>query len=182
VKKPWMLALAVIGCMVVVDLPEVFGQGNQRDPERDRINRGFQISPVKLKLKGRNRDLVGLGSYIVNAQGGCNDCHTNPSYAPGGNPFQGQPEQINVDGYLAGGVEFGPFTSANITPDENGLPAGHTFQEFKRLIRTGHDPERHPEFGPLLQVMPWPVYRHMTDRDLKAVYEFLSAIPSIPSP
>jgi len=26
--------------------------------------------------------------------------------------------------------------------------------------------------------MPWPVYGKMTDRDLRAVYEFLSAIPS----
>ncbi|HWN42380.1 MAG TPA: cytochrome C [Thermoanaerobaculia bacterium] len=176
-KKPWILALAAVTCASFLPLPQVFGQGN-RDPERDRINRGFQIAPVKLKLKGRIRELVGLGSYIVNAQGGCNDCHTNPPYAPGGDPFQGEPEQINVDGYLAGGVQFGPFTSANITPDENGLPAGHIFQEFKRLLRTGHDPDRHPQFGPLLQVMPWPVYGKMTDRDLKAIYEYLSAIPS----
>ncbi len=175
-RKPWVVALSVIGCAALFNLPQASGQN--RDPEQDRINRGFQISPVKLKLKGRDRALVGLGSYIVNAQGGCNDCHTNPPYAPGGNPFEGEPEQINVDGYLAGGVEFGPFTSANITPDADGLPAGHTFQEFKRLMRTGHDPDRHPQFGPLLQVMPWPVYAHMTDRDLKAIYEYLSAIPS----
>ena len=25
--------------------------------------------------------------------------------------------------------------------------------------------------------MPWPVYRNMTDRDLRAVYEYLSSIP-----
>jgi len=25
--------------------------------------------------------------------------------------------------------------------------------------------------------MPWPVYQSMTDRDLKAIYEYLSAIP-----
>jgi hypothetical protein len=27
--------------------------------------------------------------------------------------------------------------------------------------------------------MPWPVYRHMTDRDLRAIYEYLRSIPSI---
>lgn len=75
-------------------------------------------------------------------------------------------------------MQFGPFTSANITPDAEGLPAGHTFQELKRLMRTGHAPDRHPQLGPLLQVMPWPVYGKMTDRDLKAIYEYLSAIPS----
>jgi hypothetical protein len=36
------------------------------------------------------------GSYIVNAQGGCNDCHTVPSYAAGGNPFLGEPEVISA--------------------------------------------------------------------------------------
>ena len=35
-------------------------------------------------------------------------------------------------------------------------------------------------FGPLLQVMPWPVYGNMIDQDLNAIYEFLSAIPSRP--
>ena len=151
------------------------GQRPAPDSEQSRIQRGFQIAPVPLNLKGRNRALVGLGSYIVNAQSGCNDCHTNPPYAPGGNPFEGEPEQINVAGYLAGGTAFGPFISANITPDQDGLPAGHTFQEFKRLLRTGHDPDD----GQILQVMPWPVFGKMTDRDIKAIYEYLSAIPHI---
>jgi hypothetical protein len=31
----------------------------------------------------------------------------------------------------------------------------------------------------LLQVMPWPAYRHMTDQDLQAIYEYLSAVPCV---
>ena len=54
---------------------------------------------------------------------GCNDCHTVPSYAVGGNPFLGEPEVINAPCYLAGGAAFGPFVSRNITPRANGLPA-----------------------------------------------------------
>ncbi len=60
-----------------------------------RIQRGFEVAPVPLNMKGLNPALVGLGSYIVNAQGGCNDCHTNPSYAPGGDPFAGGAEVVN---------------------------------------------------------------------------------------
>jgi hypothetical protein len=145
------------------------------DTEAARISRGYQIAPVKLNLRGRDRALVGLGSYIVNAQAGCNDCHTNPPYAPGGDPFQGEPKKINVEHYLAGGTRFGPdIISANLTPDEDGLPAGLTFQEYKELIRTGHDPD---EPDKILQVMPWPVFQNMNDRDIKAVYEYLSSIP-----
>jgi hypothetical protein len=36
-----------------------------------------------------------------------------------------------------------------------------------------------PFNGDLLQIMPWPVYKNMTDHDLRAIYEYLSAIPCI---
>ena len=171
------LAILIFVLPVVVGaLTTLSAQGSPANDEAARIQQGFQIAPVPLRRgRGFNRDLVGLGSYIVNAQGGCNDCHTNPPYAPGGDPFEGEPEQINVAGYLAGGMEFGPVVSANITPDENGRPHGFTWSEFRSTIRNGHEPGE----DELLQVMPWPVFRKMTDRDLRAVYEYLRAIPSI---
>jgi hypothetical protein len=158
------------------------------DPEGDEAKAriGLAISPVELNLDGRNRALVGLGSYLVNAQGGCTDCHTWPQFKPAGNPFLGQPEEINIDAFLAGGRPFGPFISNNITPDpDTGLPAGMTFEEFEVVMRTGVDRDHSAPPVPspdndLLQVMPWPVFRYMSDRDLRAVYEYLSAIPSVP--
>ena len=66
--------------------------------------------------------------------------------------------------------------SANLTPDSTGKPHGLTLQQFEIALRTGHDP-LDPKFG-LLAVMPWPYFRHMTRRDLEAIYAFLSAIPS----
>jgi hypothetical protein len=141
-----------------------------------RIRAGLMASPVRMNLRGKNRSLAGLGSYIVNAQGACNDCHTNPPFLPGGDPYQNQPERINARHFLAGGVQFGPFTSANITPDASGKPAGLTRSEFVQTIRTGHTDE-HPQFGPFLQVMPWPDFAEMRDEDLYAVYEYLRSIP-----
>jgi hypothetical protein len=143
-----------------------------------RVLDGFAIAPVRLSLKGKNAALVGLGSYLVNAVGGCNDCHTHPSYLPGGDPFKGESPIINADQYLSGGRQFGPITSKNLTPDQDGRPAGLTFEEFKFLIRTGHDPD---DPSHILQVMPWPVYANMTSADLRAIYEFLRAIPSRPN-
>jgi hypothetical protein len=142
-----------------------------------RIQRGAELAPVPLNMEGLNPALVREGSYIVNAQGGCNDCHTVPSYAAGGDPFAGEPEVINAPCYLAGGAVFGPFVSRNITPRANGLPANRTLEQFKELMHHGTD------FAggatPILQVMPWPVYGKMSDRELEAIYEFLRAIPSI---
>jgi len=157
-----------------------------------------------------NRALVGLGSYIVNGQGDCNGCHNaGPAteFLPGGNPFFGQPEKINPATDLDGGRDFGSFAapnsplhiiSRNLTPDRIGLPeGGNTFAEFVQIIRTGKDFDHlHPTCtgtpnsgcvpfpfnGDLLQIMPWPVYKNMTDHDLRAIYEYLSAIPCITGP
>jgi len=147
------------------------------DQSDSRVQIGFNIAPVPLNLAGKNRAWVGLGSYLVNAVGGCNDCHTHPSYAAGGDPYLRQAEVINVSEYLAGGRVFGPFTSANITPDQDGLPAGLTFEEFEHLLRTGEDPDAP---GMLLQVMPWTIYGKMSEQDLRAIYEYLRSIPSLP--
>ncbi len=181
--------------------------------EQSKIQRGFQIAPVPLNLNGKNRSLVGLGSYIVNAVADCNGCHTNdPSteYIPSGNPyllppvFQGT-KQVNPATYLGGGNDFGPLVpgsahivSRNLTPDKTGRPeGGHTFEEFVQIIRTGVDMDHlHPTCsgapnancipfpfnGDLLQIMPWPAFQDMTDRDLRAIYEYLRAIPCVEGP
>lgn len=145
-----------------------------------RVMRGFAISPVPLEMDGdesfANAALVGLGSYIVNAQAGCADCHSCPTYEPGHSPFQGGDGKLNSANFLAGGVPFGDDVSANITPDHDGKPAGMSLEEFMHTLRTGM---HHHEGGEaeVLEVMPWPFYRHMTDRDLKAIYAYLTAIP-----
>jgi hypothetical protein len=169
------LCSCAIGFTAIADdAPENANDDWTRD---SRVIVGFEINPVELDLRRKNRALVGLGSYIVNAAGACNDCHTAPPFVPGGDPFLGETEIINADQFLAGGREFGPIVSANITPDENGRPAGLTFEEFESLMRTGRDPED----GRILQVMPWNIYGKLATRDLRAIYAYLSAIPSLPN-
>lgn len=161
------------------------GNGNAGDngqgagPDESEIQQGLAIAPVPLDLQGRNRALVARGSYIVNAQGGCNDCHTWPNFAPNGDPYRGQPKAINATHYLAGGRPFGPFVSRNLTPDPSSTATEEErYAEFVRVMRTGWDPDQlHAPISPLLQVMPWPAYQDMTDRDLKAIFEYLQAIP-----
>jgi hypothetical protein len=189
--------------------------GEGPDDEASRIRIGFAIAPVPLNLVGKNRGLVGLGSYIVNGQADCNGCHSQgpqTEYLPTGNPYLLTPpngpnlgkQKINPAVYLGGGDDFGPFPgpgglthlyTRNLTPDETGRPeGGHTYREFLTIMRTGKDYDHvHPTCtgapdgtcvpppfnGDLLQVMPWPVHSHMTDHDIRAIYEYLSAIPCI---
>ena len=169
---------------------------------------GLNIAPVPLKLEGKDRDLVGYGSYLVNAAGDCNGCHSagpQSEFLPGHNPYfanQG-PTEVNPDTYLGGGRNFGPLgsrspdiISRNLTPDKTGLPEGGTsFKEFVEIMRTGVDFDHlHPNCvdanstdcldppfdGSRLQIMPWPIYRNMSNRDLLAIYTYLSAVPCVP--
>jgi hypothetical protein len=164
---------------------------DQKEDFESRVEQGLSISPVPLDLQGKNRALVGIGSYLVNAQGDCAACHTDvaPPFVPGGNPYLGQPEQIDPARYLIGGRQFGAPgvgpRSRDLTPDPvTGLPAGYTFEEFLHVMRTGDDLKRLPPFAPsagldLLQnPMPWPGFAKFTDRDIRAIYEYLRAIPS----
>ena len=77
---------------------------------------------------------------------------------------------------------FGPFRSRNLTPRaSNGRPAGLTLERFTETLRTGRDLKNvHPQISPLLQMMPWPVIGKLSDREIEAIYEYLSAIPCVP--
>lgn len=207
---PTACALALVG-MTLGPAPSAATPPD--DQEAARVERGLLIAPVPLNLTGKNRALVGLGSYIVNAQADCNGCHTRSpqdEYVYGGIPFFGQaPTIVNPAVYLGGGQDFGTLdpkgltahiVSRNLTPDKSGLPeGGHTFEEFKQIMRTGVDMDHlHPTCAPrqsdtsncvpapfdgrLLQIMPWPAFSNMTDHDLHAIYEYLSAIPCVSGP
>jgi len=95
---------------------------------------------------------------------------------------------------LYAGPGLGPnIISRNLTPDYTGNPeGGNDLRRFIKILRTGHDFDKlHPNCGgnvtdncynvPVdgsrLQVMPWPLYRHMTDRQLLAIWTYLSTVP-----
>src|SRR5438105_144563 len=197
---------AVIAIAVFSSIPRGEAQDQNRpDSMESRTQLGFLIAPVPLKLTGKNRALVGLGSYLINAVAGCNGCHSaGPAtqYIRGGNPYFGQAATTNAETYLGGGRDFGPLVpnsphiiSRNLTPDKTGrAEGGHTFEEFVQIMQTGIDMDHvHPPCsasvttnclprpfdGNLLQIMPWPDFQSMSEHDLRAIYEYLSAIPCL---
>jgi len=167
-------ALAFVGAMAPAP-------SARADNDATRAFIGLKVAPVPLNLRGLDKSMVGLGSYLVTVAT-CSGCHSNPEFAPGSNPFNGDPTSGVVQtAYLAGGVSFGPgFCSANITPDRYGRPAGLSQAQFISTMRTGHDHRDPP--GDLLQVMPWPYFRNLTTGDLQAIYAYLQAIPANRTP
>jgi len=159
----YLLLSAACLIAIVMQIP-----AQQESNGESEAQRGFEIAPVPLDLAGKNRSLVGLGSYYVNGVSDCVGCHSGAT------------------GHLGGGVPFGdpsdPNTpvSRNLTPDSTGKPAGLTFAQFKAVLRRGIDfKELPPDTGDpdLLVVMPWEAYRHGTDRWVEALYEYLKSIP-----
>jgi hypothetical protein len=172
-----LAALAVAAGTMILMQPHIQAANdkNTTQDEKLKIQIGQQIVPaISLNLNGKDPDTVYLGSYIVNSSG-CNDCHTNPQYI--GNPFAGDPIKINAAKYMGGGRAFGPgVISRNITPDAAGLPAGMSYSGFSQAMRNGVDVDH---IHPLLQTMPWPRFRNLTDRELDAIYTYLSTIPCL---
>jgi mono/diheme cytochrome c family protein len=140
---------------------------------------------------------VARGKYLVTIAG-CNDCHTPLKMGESGpepdvsRMLSGHPESVVVTApaetpkapwlVTATGTStawsgpWGVSFTANLTPDaETGL-GRWTVRNFKDTIRTG----RHMGRGrPILPPMPIPMYKHMTDEDLEAVFSYLRTIPAI---
>jgi mono/diheme cytochrome c family protein len=141
---------------------------------------------------------VERGQYLVTTSG-CHDCHTPLKMGANG-PVQdmsralsGHPQELEMPAPPAlpeGGAwgmvgaasatafagEWGVSFTANLTPDmETGI-GKWSFENFRDTIRSG----RHLGRGrPVLPPMPWPMYRHMKDEDLRAVYAYLQSLPPI---
>jgi mono/diheme cytochrome c family protein len=105
------------------------------------------------------------GAYLVEIAG-CIDCHTPQVH--------GQP----VAGMEFGGGQvfegpWGKVASANLTPDASGI-SYYDEDLFVQTIRTGYVKSRE-----LNQIMPWHVYRNMTDEDLKSIFAYLKTLTPV---
>ena len=138
------------------------------------------------------------GEHLVTITG-CNDCHTPKKMTDRGPiidtslRLSGHPAmmpRINVDrkamekkGYVTTmdltewvgpwGVSY----AANLTPDQTGL-GGWTIENFTRALREGKF--KGIESGrQMLPPMPWDMFKHMTDYEIKAIFAYLQSIKPI---
>lgn len=159
-------------------IPQFFSSG----PDADAFVAAFDAAVANLTAE--ERALVGRGSYVVNALGDCNGCHTDGS---GAGDFDSGLIPLTVDvntaAYLAGGVDIGPVLglpfpifSRNLTPEATtGLSL--TVEEFVQVMRFGAD-FRRP--GGSLRVVPhFPSEFRFALDDLQAIYAYLQHIPAI---
>jgi mono/diheme cytochrome c family protein len=110
-------------------------------------------------------DPVKRGEYLVR-MASCADCHTPQERG------QRKENMAFAGGFVFGGPS-GAVASANITPDHSGI-SYYDENLFVSVMRTGRIRAR-----TLKPIMPWQVYRNMTDDDLKAVFAYLRTLKPI---
>ena len=107
------------------------------------------------------------GAYLANAAH-CIGCHT---------AFDMTTLQPKAGMEFGGGAVFdtpkGPVASANLTPDPSGI-SYYDERMFLEVIRTGANGARK-----LSTQMPWKIFRHMTDTDLRDIFAFLRMVKPV---
>lgn len=135
---------------------------------------------------------VKRGSYLVNAMG-CDDCHSpkrmgahGPEIIPelrlSGFPHNAQLPPVDTATITKGWTLFSPDLTAavgvwgvsfgaNLTSDATGI-GNWSEEQFLTAIRRGKF--KGMESGRnLLPPMPWPMYRNLSDDDLKSIFAYL---------
>ncbi|MEO5977649.1 MAG: c-type cytochrome [Chryseolinea sp.] len=122
-------------------------------------------------------DQLAYGEYLVNAAS-CVECHT---------PFE--KGKIVQEFRFGGGREFtlpdkSVVRSANITPNETVGIGKWSVQQFVSRFKLFADssyvaPSVKP--GEFNTVMPWSMYSHMKEDDLKAIYAYLKTVDPVDS-
>ncbi len=139
------------------------------------------------------------GEHIVTISA-CHDCHSpkkmtalgpeidstallsgHPSYQPAPDVDR---KELETKGLVLAAADLtcwvGPWGvsfTANLTPDETGI-GNWSEQQFMYAIRQGKFKGLAGSRS-LLPPMPWQMYKHMTDEEMKAVFAFLKTIPPI---
>lgn len=168
VKATVALSAAGIIALLVMDSHVTKVRADPSDSDENLAAIGIKIAPSFINMSGKDPILVGLGSFIVNAQVDCNGCHgSDPAneFLPTNNPYHlgtNNPPTVNQIYYMNGGQNFGPvgpgvvsdpssplfagpgvgpnIITRNLTPDYTGNPAGGMdLPSFMTVIRTGHD-------------------------------------------
>lgn len=111
-------------------------------------------------------ELVARGDYLVNAIGGCNDCHTPMT-----------PTGPDLSRSLQGAtLVFQPMIEAPwapIAPPIAGVPGHYTHEQFTAFLQTGVRPDGSAPLPPM------PPYR-FNEADARAVTAYIATLPAAP--
>lgn len=163
-----------------------------------------QCSNIKTEVPDAKENFNGYestekwGEHLVTIAG-CHDCHTPKVMTPMGpdidsskmlaghivgspqpdvNKKEMQDKGLVVTGDLTAWVgPWGTSYTANLTSDPTGI-GNWTEEQFVRALREGKF-KGLADGRPLLPPMPWQMYRHFKDEEIKAIFAYLKSTKPI---
>ena len=142
-----------------------------------------------------NAELIARGKYLTTVSG-CHDCHSPKVMTPEGpepDPeriLSGHPKDEKLGNIVSTKdwvlfsntltATVGPWGvsyAANLTPDETGI-VNWSYKQFETAIRKGKSKGLENNRS-LLPPMPWQMFRHMTDEDLRSIFAYLKSLRPI---
>lgn len=114
-----------------------------------------------------HEEVVARGKYLVEAIGGCNDCHTpmGPQGPDMTKMLAGAEIPFKLVDKMVGAVPWAP-----VSPAIAGVPAGYTEASLAKLLMDGTPGDGSPARAPM------PMYR-MNEADATAVAAYLASLP-----
>lgn len=154
------------------------------------------VTSGEASLAEESAELITRGAYLVTV-GSCHDCHSPKVMTElGPEPdttrlLSGHPHDAPVPDIPRDNKEWilfsmdlttfvGPWGvsfAANLTPDDTGI-GNWSFEQFKTAIRKGKSKGLVTNRD-ILPPMPWQMYRHFTDEDLRAIYTYLKSLKPV---
>lgn len=144
----------------------------------------------------KDKELIKRGEHLVTVSA-CHDCHSPKIMTPlGPEPdperlLSGHPQDEPLPSIPAGSENWILFNmgltgfvgswgisyAANLTPDDTGT-GNWSFDQFKLAIRKGKYKGLEGSRD-LLPPMPWQMYQHFSDDELKAIFAYLQSIKPV---
>lgn len=132
--------------------------------------KAFMVKPVgptgEIPVAVKEDTSAAYGKYLAMSVAECNGCHTERNLAGEftGAPFGGGAPMDENNGFPA-------LTPPNLTPDPSGRIYGWSQEMFINRFRQG----KLIPYSP----MHWSSFKHMTDTELKAIYNFLKTLKPV---
>jgi mono/diheme cytochrome c family protein len=162
-KKFAGITVAVVTILVVIGISVTIGWRPLLGAKKRALtDRKFEATPPRLVR----------GKYLVDGVMGCFGCHTDQDWSkPGAPPVSGK----EGSGHAWSAQDLPWLTAPNITPDKETGAGNWSDDELARAIREGigHDGRA------LFPIMPYPLYRQMSDEDLASVVVYLRTVPAV---
>lgn len=184
---------SLVICLIFLSSMIVFTQCAEKKEEKDIA----QATEIKPDFGGYESQVL-QGEHLVTIAG-CNDCHTpkmmtdhgpvldtslrlsgHPALLPAPDVDRKLMESkgLAVTGDLTAWVgPWGVSYAANLTPDATGT-GNWKEEQFIYALRNGKSKGLESSRS-LLPPMPWEMYKHMTDGEIKAVFAYLKSIKPI---